>query len=1218
MAASTLVTIVFDVTVNGFTGDVVSNTAIIINPSGASAIATAPDVTISQTTKPAGVPTPITLFQSYAGDVNYVITGASHRTQSNSVNPCSATPGPVTATVPVLPPGSTIQAAYLYWVGSCSDAPSSTQTTPVYALSFNGVPVTAPASGRFAARFVGGGANLDYYGGRADVTALVNPVTTNYTVNGLLVNTGPPHCNFSAVVSGWSLVVVYENSVTERRRVLNIFDGFDFYQTATPPLVLNMSNFQVDAGPDGKVTAISWEGDPNLGGPETITFQSQSAGAPTTLFHPGVNPIGNQFNSTATSSLPPFGVLNPIPPQQYGIDIDTYDISALLIEDDLTATATYQSGQDLVIHSAEITLIANKAVADLSLTKTDNGQDFGRGECGDYLITVTNNGPDPEPGPITVTDTLPTGLTYNSDSGGDWSCSAVGQNVTCTYTGPQLSVGNNLTFTLTTNVSATAPGIIQNSAFVSGVAFDNISTNNATTETTDVVSGVELSTSTKTVVDLNGGDPTPGDVLRYTITISETGGSSANGIQVIDHIPEFVNNFLVISIPPGAINNSSGPTAGNFNNGLLDIQNISLLANSSVTIEFDVTINGTNGDVISNEALIFNQCLTTTALAPDVAILFSDLSTSLKTARDVNAGSAVLGDVIEYTITLIESAGAISTNVRVTDDIPEFVDNFTVISIPPGATNNSTGAGTGANGNGFLDIGNITVPAATASTTIVLEVEITGSPGNDITNVAQITNPSGLGGTAIAPTFTISSVPASGVKQLYLFDNTTFDPNGFNVGPQPYLSRTPPAAPQSNVIVDKNQPPVTWTLTPPTEGPITTIGNTIPVILWISKGGSNQPNSANRRLTITIDSVGTTSTIIGTLANQQILAPPSTNPNEFTFNIPIASPPATVLPGSQIRLTVQNTTPGGGSRRVRVFPIGTTTNSRIDLDASTVINVDSVQFYDAAFPGSAPQTLVNPGDTLFVRSVVSDPFGSFDIVGATIDIVDPNSITQVSAAAMTEVADSGALTKTYEFSYTIPATGPGGFWNAFVTAAEGTEGTVIHQGVGLIEVVSLLPDLLLIKTSQAIWDPHNLSVNPKAIPGGYVHYIVRLTNTGPGNVAIDTVVVTDPIPADTDLYVGDLGGSPANSPVIFANGTGPEASGLNLVFSGLSVNGDGVDFSNDPIPPYTYTYDPTATMDADGFDANVTSIRINPTGTMNGASGGNNPFFRVLFRVRVE
>ena len=202
----------------------------------------------------------------------------------------------------------------------------------------------------------------------------------------------------------------------------------------------------------------------------------------------------------------------------------------------------------------------------------------------------------------------------------------------------------------------------------------------------------------------------------------------------------------------------------------------------------------------------------------------------------------------------------------------------------------------------------------------------------------------------------------------------------------------------------------------------------------------------------------------------------------------------------------------------------------------------------------------------------------------------------------------------------IADNGPGdpiGIATVITTATSSFNTNANRSVTDTVEVIPF-PDLVLMKTSLANYDPANLNSNPKRIPGGYVHYTIRLTNTGEGPTDNNTIVIADQIPANTELFVSDLGGAPATSPVLFVDGPGPLVSGLNLLFSGLGVIGDGVDFSNDPGPPHTYNYDPTSNMDADGFDDNVTSILISPSGSLNGASGGNNPYCEVIFRVRVK
>jgi hypothetical protein len=76
-----------------------------------------------------------------------------------------------------------------------------------------------------------------------------------------------------------------------------------------------------------------------------------------------------------------------------------------------------------------------------------------------------------------------------------------------------------------------------------------------------------------------------------------------------------------------------------------------------------------------------------------------------------------------------------------------------------------------------------------------------------------------------------------------------------------------------------------------------------------------------------------------------------------------------------------------GSNNITIWPNGNGAagnNSRIEFPATTVINVDSIGTYSAAFNGGGVQTTFYPGANVFVRAQISDPFGSFDIGSARI------------------------------------------------------------------------------------------------------------------------------------------------------------------------------------------------------------------------------------------
>jgi uncharacterized repeat protein (TIGR01451 family) len=150
----------------------------------------------------------------------------------------------------------------------------------------------------------------------------------------------------------------------------------------------------------------------------------------------------------------------------------------------------------------------------------------------------------------------------------------------------------------------------------------------------------------------------------------------------------------------------------------------------------------------------------------------------------------------------------------------------------------------------------------------------------------------------------------------------------------------------------------------------------------------------------------------------------------------------------------------------------------------------------------------------------------------------------------------------------------------------------------------LRPALAVVKISSVLTDPANGTVNPKRIPGSVVLFAVTVTNSGSGTVDGSSLLITDPIPANTSVCVSTLCATPI---VEFLDGATPSGLGFsyaaNVSFS--SAIGGGA--------PYTYTPVP----DASGFDSAVTGIRIASTGTMNAAASGN-PSFTVRFRVRVK
>jgi MSHA biogenesis protein MshQ len=435
---------------------------------------------------PARADTPVSLFQSFRGNVNFVGTEEVLRTKNNA-DPCSLVKNGtvIYANLAGIPSGATIKSAQLYWAGS--------GTTADYTVTFDGVTVTAPTkptSRQYIAKAVANNTTYTYFSGAADVTTQVAKKGNGYySFSGLKVNNGSPWCAVQGVVGGFALVVVYSHP-NEPFRMLNLYEGFQDFQNTS--LKIDLGDFNVPnplpANVTGRVGHITWEGDQTLSqGGEDLLFNGYEMTDRYPNSSTWFNPPGNQFNSASNVTGDS---------TSYGIDFDIYTLKSPVIQPgQRTATTVYRSGQDLVILSAEIVAMPYVANADLALAMTRSG-DLTVGTQSSYTLTVTNGGVDDEMGPVTVVDTLPAGLKLDSASGTGWSCTNVKGStqtvVTCTQAGPVKSGAKMSPIVI--KVTPSAAGNYTNSATVSGKTGDDNSANNTVTNAAAVAdSGVVAS-----------------------------------------------------------------------------------------------------------------------------------------------------------------------------------------------------------------------------------------------------------------------------------------------------------------------------------------------------------------------------------------------------------------------------------------------------------------------------------------------------------------------------------------------------------------------------------------------------------------------------------------------------------------------------------------------------------------------------------------------------
>ncbi len=169
------------------------------------------------------------------------------------------------------------------------------------------------------------------------------------------------------------------------------------------------------------------------------------------------------------------------------------------------------------------------AVADLSLVKGDSPDPVAAGAVLTYTLTATNAGPSTATA-LTVTDTLPTEVSFTSATGTGWACGHASGVVTCTR--PSLAVGSAPALT----IEVTAPsegGSLTNHATIAAAENDPDPSDNDANAQTAVTAWANLS-----LAKSDSPDPVvAGETLTYTLVVSNAGESTATGLVLADTLP---------------------------------------------------------------------------------------------------------------------------------------------------------------------------------------------------------------------------------------------------------------------------------------------------------------------------------------------------------------------------------------------------------------------------------------------------------------------------------------------------------------------------------------------------------------------------------------------------------------------------------------------------------------------------------------------------------
>ncbi len=377
---------------------------------------------------------------------------------------------------------------------------------------------------------------------------------------------------------------------------------------------------------------------------------------------------------------------------------------------------------------------AMEATASLAIeksTENEGGLPVRPGERITYTISVSNTSSLTVTGglisdPVSAHTTfVPGSLQLNPPGAG-----VVGTTPPTLASGLVITPGQSVSVTFAATVNTPLPNQTQ---IVNTASVTSSEVSQAQTSTvTDTVTSAPVLTIQKSSLDVNGGTLVPGDIISYTIVVSNSGTANATGGVISDTLP--VNTSFV----PGSVQlNPAG--AGVVGNTLPTlVSGLTITANQRITVSYAVTIN----TPLPNQTQIVNTAsVTSSEVSEPQSSTVTDTVTSApvltiqKSSLDANGGELVPGDVISYTIVVGNSGTLTATGGLISDTLP------THTSFVPGSLQlNPPGAGVVGSAPPTLASGLVITPGQSVSVTFGVTLNTPLPDQTQIVNTASVTS----------------------------------------------------------------------------------------------------------------------------------------------------------------------------------------------------------------------------------------------------------------------------------------------------------------------------------------------------------------------------------------------------------------------------------------------------------------------------------------------
>lgn len=385
----------------------------------------------------------------------------------------------------------------------------------------------------------------------------------------------------------------------------------------------------------------------------------------------------------------------------------------------------------------------------ISLSKDDNQNDpteetFVAGTTATYRLSVSNSSGFDAAGPLTIVDTLPTGLTYSSVTGTGWTCSATGQNVVCSNPAG-LTNGSSSSLNLIVNVQSNVANSVTNTATVTSGSLDTNPADNTATQTNSVTRPGPDLTISKTDNNIIFTQGQPGN---YIITVTNGGTAATTGtITVTDTLPA---SFTYGSAASAA--NSSGWVCSFSSPTVTCTNSEPLAAGQTSSILLAVTPTTTTGSPFTNNVAVSTpgDTNTTNNTGSDTTTVNTAGGIDLKVVKkltqingaapnpacttvgtvDTCTAAVNPGNTIQYQISVTNNSGGNGqdANISLTDAVPTGLTNVTWNCSFAGTGPTALGNGSNANTGGSYN----SCTGATSEGTSPFSAHLLSGTGNSI------------------------------------------------------------------------------------------------------------------------------------------------------------------------------------------------------------------------------------------------------------------------------------------------------------------------------------------------------------------------------------------------------------------------------------------------------------------------------------------------------